>query len=354
MARVLVTGGAGYIGSHLVRLLAESGHDPVVLDDLSTGHREAVGGVRLVQADFADRAALDGLLSHGRIDCIVHLAASSEVGASISDPAVYYKNNITRGLTLLNAAVRHGVRGIVFSSSAAVYGEPQAVPIEETHPKLPTNPYGETKLALERALGWYHEAYGLRFASLRYFNAAGAHPDGNLGEDHAEETHLIPRLLMAACGDQNPVPLFGEDYPTRDGTCVRDFIHVVDLAHAHLAAIAAIAAEGDNPGAFNLGNERGFTVKEVIRQAEEVTGRRIPVKASPRRPGDPAVLVASATRAGRELGWRPRHGSLHEIVESAWRWHRRFPGGFADFKRPAILGLGFGDRLEAVAADSRP
>ncbi|MDH3626998.1 MAG: UDP-glucose 4-epimerase GalE [Acidobacteriota bacterium] len=328
MAKVLVTGGAGYIGCHLVQLLKDSGHTPVVLDDLSTGHHEALGGVRLIEADFADSQVLNQLLGDERFDAVAHLAATSEVGPSFENPAGYYANNFERGLRLLEAVIRHDVRGFLFSSSAAVYGEPQRTPIDEDHPTIPTNPYGETKLAFERALHWYHQAYGLRFASLRFFNAAGAHESGDIGEDHSPESHLIPRLLLTALHGGETVPIFGDDYPTRDGTCIRDYIHVEDLAAAHLAALGALECDGPNPGNINLGGQHGYTVKEVIRTVEEITGCNISVSPAPRRAGDPATLVASSERAGRLLNWKPTHGSLREIVASAWRWHSGHPEGY--------------------------
>lgn len=329
MSSILVTGGAGYVGSHVVRELVEAGETVTVLDDLSTGHPRAVGEAMLIEADFGDRAILDELLGGGEVEFIVHMAASCEVARSMADPGAYYANNVTNGLALLDAAQRHGVRGIVFSSSAAVYGEPRRVPIAEDHPQCPTNTYGETKLVFERALGWYHRAHGVPHVSLRYFNAAGAHPAGDIGEDHAEETHLIPRLLLAAQEHGRPIPIFGDDYPTRDGTCVRDYVHVGDLAVAHRLALAAMRGGRLEARAFNLGNGEGFTVREVIDTVETVVGQRPPIRLAPRRPGDPVSLVASSTHARRELGWRPRHTSLESIVRTAWNWHRRHPRGFA-------------------------
>jgi UDP-glucose 4-epimerase len=330
MAGVLVTGGAGYIGSHIVRKLVECGEAVTVLDDLSNGHAEAVRGVPLVEADFGDDDVLDRLLGPGSIDVVVHMAAFCEVGQSMTDPAAYYANNVTRSLALLDAARRHDVRGIVFSSSAAVYGEPERVPISEEHPQRPTNAYGETKLAFERALGWYHRAYGMRYAALRYFNAAGADPAGDIGEDHANETHLVPRLLQAALEQGEPTPIFGNDYPTRDGTCVRDYVHVVDLADAHLRAVAALREQRIENEALNLGNGEGFTVGEMVEMVGSVVGRRPETRAAPRRPGDPASLVASSARARERLGWRPRYGSLEAIVRTAWDWHRRHPRGYGE------------------------
>jgi len=330
MAAVLVTGGAGYVGSHIVRLLAEAGREVVVVDDLSEGHRAAVGSVELVESDFAEPATLDALLGSGRIDYVVHMAAHCEVGQSMVDPAAYYANNVTRSLGLLDAAVRHGVRGIVFSSSAAVYGEPVTVPIAEDHPTRPTNPYGETKLVFEHALGWYQRAHGLAFVALRYFNAAGAHPDGSIGEDHARETHLIPLLLQALRPGARPVAIFGTDYPTPDGTCVRDYVHVVDLAQAHLRALEALEAGHVSAASLNLGNGEGFSVRQVIDVVEKVTGQAPPTVEGPRRPGDPARLVASATRATELLGWRPAFPTLESIVQTAWDWQREHPAGYAD------------------------
>jgi UDP-glucose 4-epimerase len=330
MTKVLVTGGAGYIGSHILRRLAEDGCSAVALDDLSTGHRQAVGRLPLVEGDFGDPALLDRLLGDGGTDYVIHMAAFCEVGESMQDPAGYYRNNLTRGLALLDAARRHDVKGIVFSSSAAVYGEPVAQPMEEDHPKLPTNPYGETKLAFERALGWYRQAYGLDFVALRYFNAAGAHPDGSMGEDHARESHLIPRLLLALLHDGDPIPIFGTDYPTKDGTCVRDYVHVGDLAQAHVRALEAMRAGEAGGEAFNLGNGEGFSVLEVIETVREVCGQPPPTVPAPRRAGDPASLVASSKRAVARLGWRPERASLREIVRTAWAWHSAHPRGYAE------------------------
>lgn len=330
MSRILVTGGAGYIGSHIVRRLTSAGRDVVVLDDLSTGHRASVAGVPFVEGDCGDPQTLEGLLSGGHIRWIVHMAAASIVSESVADPWAYYANNLIGSLRLLDAARRHDVEGIVFSSTAAVYGEPADLPITEEHPCVPTNPYGETKLAFERALAWHHRAHGSRFVALRYFNAAGAHPDGDLGEDHAAETHLIPRLLAAVANGGPAVPLFGEDYPTTDGTCVRDYVHVVDLAEAHVRAIDAMERGEVEAGTFNLGNGEGFSVREVVREVAAVTGVEPPVERAPRRPGDPAILVASSDRARRRLGWEPEFADLGSIVATAWAWHRRHPRGYDD------------------------
>lgn len=330
MSTILVTGGAGYIGSHIVRRLREVGRDVLVLDDLSEGHRRALGDAPLVVGDFGDRTALDPLLGSGEVRFVVHMAASCLVGESVRQPGKYYANNFAKSLTLLEAMTRHGVQGIVFSSSAAVYGEPTSTPIIEEQPPLPTNPYGETKLAFERALGWFGGAHGIRHVSLRYFNAAGAHPDGDLGEDHEPESHLLPNLLRGLLGGGAVTPIFGSDYPTPDGTCVRDYVHVLDLAEAHVLALRALEAGGLRAGVFNLGNGAGFSVREVVDAVERVTGSRPPTDLAPRREGDPAVLVASSQRARRDLGWEPRHSALDTIVESAWRWHREHPRGYAD------------------------
>jgi UDP-glucose 4-epimerase len=334
LSEILVTGGAGYIGSHIVRRLREARRDVVVLDDLSEGHRGAVpDDVRLVEADFADPPTLDGLLSGGRVEWIVHMAASCLVGESVSDPAAYYRNNLIRSLGLLDAARRHDVKGMVFSSTAAVYGEPTELPIAESHPQLPTNTYGETKLAFERALGWYQGAYGFRWVAPRYFNAAGAHPDGDIGEDHPQETHLIPRLLQSVLDGAEPTPIFGNDWPTPDGTCVRDYVHVVDLAEAHVLAIDRMESGAIEGEPINLGNGEGFSVRQVIDTVGRVTGTEVPTIDAPRRAGDPATLVASSRRARERLGWEPRFPTLDEIVETAWNWHRHHPRGYDDGKR---------------------
>jgi len=324
--RVLVTGGAGYIGSHTVRLLLAREHDVTVLDNLSHGHRRAVPAGRLVVGDLADAAGLDRLLADRRVEAVVHFAAFAYVGESVTDPAKYYANNLVNTLTLLDACRRAGVQRIVFSSTCATYGTPAAVPITEGEKQLPINPYGNTKLAVERALADYAGAYPLGYCALRYFNAAGASPDGTIGEDHTPETHLVPLVFQAATGRRPHVEVFGTDYPTPDGTCVRDYIHVDDLAEAHVLALGRIG-----PGVqlrYNVGVGRGFSVREVIRTIEEVTGLRVPVREGPRRAGDPPELVADAGLIRRELGWAPRYADLRPIVETTWNWHRTHPDGY--------------------------
>ncbi len=317
--RVVVTGGAGYIGSVVTETLVEHGHEALVLDNLSKGHRDAIPeGVRFAELDLKDGTRLLSELRAFGARAVVHLAADSLVGESMTTPSKYYRNNFLAGLTLLDAMHEAGVNRLVFSSTAAVYGEPEEQPITELAATNPTNPYGETKLAFERALRWYARAYGLSSVSLRYFNAAGA--TERSGERHSPETHLIPLVLQAAAVNSSPVTVFGDDYPTRDGTCVRDYIHVSDLARAHVMALDAMAEDGICR-AYNLGcGGSGYTVKEVIDTAERVTGRRVPFFVAARRPGDPAVLVASSDRINKDLGWMPMRQSLDEIVASAWRW----------------------------------
>jgi UDP-glucose 4-epimerase len=324
-----VTGGAGYVGSHVVRELIEQGEHPIVLDDLSTGHRVAAGEAELVLGDFGDRDILDAILPRD-VEFIVHMAALCEVSASIADPAAYYATNLARSLTLLDAARDHGVAGLILSSTAAVYGAPERVPIPEDHPKRPTNPYGETKLALERVLHWYDAAYGLRYISLRYFNAVGAHPDGTIGEDHANETHLIPRLLRSVIVGGEAIPVFGTDYPTPDGTCVRDYVHVMDLARAHVAALSGLRQGSFEGGALNLGNGAGYSVRQVVDSVHRITESTPRTVDAPRRLGDPATLVAASERARERLGWAPRFTELDRIVQTAWAWHRAHPNGFGD------------------------
>lgn len=315
--RILVTGGAGYIGSVVVEELLHDDHEVTVYDNLSKGHRQAVApGAEFVQGELLDRDRLKSALRQREIEAVIHMAADSLVGESVQQPSKYYQNNVVSGLCLLDAMRETEVRRIVFSSTAAVYGEPSRQPIEETDPTGPTNPYGETKLTFERALNWYSEAYSLRYASLRYFNAAGA--TALCGERHDPETHLIPLVLEVAAGKRPDVQIYGDDYPTPDGTCVRDYIHVVDLARAHILALNIL----DNRSAiYNLGcGGSGSSVKEVIDIAREVTGKDIPVKVGPRRPGDPAVLVASSEKIKKELGWSPQFQDLKLIIESAWSW----------------------------------
>lgn len=323
--RVLVTGGAGYIGSVVTEELIRGGHEAVVYDSLYKGHRAAVDPkAKLIEADLMDREALSRALSEHAVEAVIHMAADSLVGESVEQPAKYYRNNVVAGLALLDAMLDANVRRIVFSSTAATYGEPEKQPIEETDLTSPTNPYGESKLAFEHALRWYDRAYGLRSASLRYFNAAGA--TTRCGESHNPETHLLPIVLQAASGLRPHVEIYGDDYPTRDGTCVRDYIHVVDLARAHILALG-ILNEGSR--IYNLGcGGDGYSVREVIETAREVTGRDIPVRVGARRPGDPAVLVASSEKIKRDLGWTPSMQDLRVIIESAWNWMQEHPQGY--------------------------
>jgi UDP-glucose 4-epimerase len=322
--RVLVTGGAGYIGSHMVKLLLESGAEVSVLDDLSTGHADAVRGGHFVRGDIADVRATAGLLAGRGIEAVVHFAACSLVAESVADPLKYYARNVGGSVALLQAMREAGVRSIVFSSTAAVYGDPQRLPIDEAHPTQPVNPYGSSKLAIERMLAECSSAYGLQAASLRYFNAAGADAQAGLGERHDPETHLIPLVLRAAARNGH-VSIYGTDYATRDGTCVRDYIHVADLCIAHLRALDWLAA-GGRCESFNLGNGEGATVLEVIEAAHRVTGRKIEVTHAARRPGDPPALVADAAKARRVLGWQPEHADIETIVRDAWAFEQRRAG----------------------------
>jgi UDP-glucose 4-epimerase len=327
---ILVLGGAGYIGSHTVYELIDAGRDVVVADNLQTGFRAAVHPkARFYQLDIRDRAALDELFQREKIQGVIHFAASSQVGESMSDPLKYYDNNLYGTMVLLQAMVANGVDKIVFSSTAATYGEPERVPILETDKTVPTNCYGETKLSMEKMMAWTSRAHGLRYVALRYFNACGAHPSGQIGEAHDPETHLIPLILQVPNGQREKISIFGEDYPTKDGTCVRDYIHVTDLAQAHILALDYLLKGGEN-NVFNLGNGVGFTVKEVIDVARAVTGHPIPAEVSPRRAGDPAQLVASSEKAKSVLGWKPQYDDLSTIISTAWSWHKSHPHGYGE------------------------
>ena len=324
--RILVTGGAGYIGSHAVRLFLDRGYEVWVYDNLVMGHRAAVPAERLIVGDLNETPRLDHAVLAHRIEAVVHFAAFAFVGESVRDPAKYYQNNLVNTLNLMECLRRNGVWRFVFSSTCATYGVPQKVPITEDEPQRPINPYGAGKLAVEWALADYAAAYRWGYAALRYFNAAGARPDATIGEDHDPETHLIPLVLQVALGQRPHIEVFGTDYPTPDGTCVRDFIHVDDLAEAHLLALERL-----EPGAqlrYNLGTGRGHSVREVIRTAEAVTGKAIAVREGPRRPGDPPFLVAASEKVQRELGWRPRYPELRPIIETAWKWHHNHPRGY--------------------------
>lgn len=321
--RILVTGGAGYIGSHMVARLMKTAHEVIVVDDLSSGHRSSVPeSIPFERADVADQKSMAALLDGRHVDAIFHFASRIQVGESVRDPRLYYKGNLEVGISLLESALGAGVGIFILSSTAAVYGDPLRVPIDESHPTVPVNPYGETKLAIERMLASYSRAYGVRYAALRYFNAAGAGTEPYLGERHKPETHLIPIVLEAALGRRKRVEVFGRDYDTPDGTCIRDYIHVVDLCEAHLAALDYLASGGQS-GAFNLGTGQGHSVEQVMESARRVTGRSIPVVYGPRRAGDPPRLIAAVDHAERVLGWRAKRPSLEEIMRDAWQFHAR-------------------------------
>ena len=329
---ILVLGGAGYIGSHTVHELIDTGRDVVVIDNLLTGFKQAVHPkARFYEADIRDRAALDSIFEKEQIEGVIHFAASSQVGESMTDPLKYYDNNVGGTIVLLQAMVAHGINNIVFSSTAATYGEPESIPIMESDRTQPTNCYGETKLAMEKIMGWVGQAHGLKSVALRYFNAAGAHESGTIGEAHGPETHLIPLILQVPNGQREFIGVFGNDYPTKDGTCIRDYIHVSDLAQAHIKAIDYLIAGGESD-VFNLGSGQGFTVNEMIEVARKVTGHPIPVKVSPRRAGDPAQLIAASEKARRVLGWKPELDDVQAIISSAWTWHQGHPHGYKETK----------------------
>ena len=325
---ILVIGGAGYIGSHMVWQLGQMGAKVAVLDDLSSGHRDAVIGAELIQGSLANEPLLDLVLAKGRFDAVMHFASFIQVGESVRDPAKYYRNNVANTLNLIEAMQRHGVKRFVFSSTAAVYGNPAYVPIDEAHPQQPINPYGRSKLMIEQVLADFAQAYGLQSVCLRYFNAAGAHPEALLGERHDPETHLIPLVLQAASGRLPHITVYGRDYDTPDGTCIRDYIHVMDLAQAHWRALSYLM-KGGSSAVFNLGNGQGFSVQEVIEMARQVSGRAIAVQEGERRAGDPPLLVADARLAREALGWQPQYAELETIVRHAWAWEQKMSADVA-------------------------
>ena len=328
--KILVAGGAGYIGSHTVYELIDNGADVVIIDSLETGHIEAVHPkARFYQGDIRDRAFLDDVLTKEKnIDGVIHFAANSLVGESMTNPLKYYDNNVYGTKVLLEKLIEYGINHVVFSSTAATYGEPKSIPIVETDPTQPTNAYGETKLAMEKMFKWCDVAHGLKYVALRYFNACGAHISGKIGEAHNPESHLIPLILQVPNGKRESIKVFGTDYPTKDGTCVRDYIHVTDMAAAHILAVKYLI-DGNESNTFNLGNGVGFTVNEVIEKAKQVTKLPIKVEQDARRAGDPAVLIASSEKAKEVLGWKPKYDSLETIIETAWNWHKNHPDGFA-------------------------
>ena len=324
---ILVVGGAGYIGSHMCKYLSQNGFTPIVLDNLVYGHRRAVKWGPLIQGSMENKPILDMIFTDYEITAVMHFAAFAYVGESVTNPGKYYDNNVAATISLLETMRKHNVSKFIFSSTCATYGEPVEIPIRETHPQAPINPYGRSKLMVEQILDDYQNAYGLTSISLRYFNAAGADPDGEIGEDHNPETHLIPIILQTALGKRDKITVFGDDYSTEDGTCIRDYIHVTDLSQAHLLALEKLM--NDYPGGkYNLGNGDGHSVRQVIDAAQEVTGSNIPSKVVERRPGDPAVLIGSSEKAVQELGWKPRFADLKNILGTAWHWHKNNPDGY--------------------------
>lgn len=324
---ILVCGGAGYIGSHMVAELLEQGKEVVVLDNLEKGHKDALLGGKLYVGDLRDRAILDKVFNENKIEAVIDFAAYSLVGESMEEPLKYFNNNVYGTINLLEAMKDHGVKYIVFSSTAATYGEPENLPILEEDKTIPTNAYGESKLLVEKILRWCDSAYGIKFTVLRYFNAAGAHINGKIGEDHSPESHLIPLILQVAQGKREKIMIFGEDYNTEDGTCIRDYIHVSDLASAHSLALDRLM-RGETSAIYNLGNGTGFSVKEVIEVTRKVTGHPIPAEVAERRAGDPAILIASSEKAIKELGWKPKFNTLETIIETAWNWHKNHVNGY--------------------------
>lgn len=327
---ILVAGGAGYIGSHMVKDLVEHGQEVVVADNLSTGHRDAINPkAKFYEGDIRDRKFLDKIFDNENIEAVVHFAAFSIVPESMSKPLKYFDNNTGGMITLLEAMRDHNIKYIVFSSTAATYGVPEHMPIKETDPQNPINPYGLSKLMMEKMMHWADKAYGIKFVALRYFNVAGAAPDGTIGEDHGPETHLVPIILQVAQGKRDELSIFGDDYNTPDGTNVRDYVHVMDLADAHILAIKYLEA-GNESNAFNLGSSTGFSNKQMLEAAREVTGEPIPAKIAPRRPGDPDSLVAASDKARNVLGWDPKYDDVHDIIATAWKWHSTHPKGYDD------------------------
>ena len=324
---ILVTGGAGYIGSHCVATLLDRGIDVVIVDDLSKGHKAALKGGRFYQGSVADKKFLNEVFAKEYIEAVIHFAAYSLVGESMQIPEQYFRNNVTAGLTLIETMIEHKVPYLVFSSTAATFGEPENIPILEQDRQIPTNPYGESKLIVEHMLKWCDQAHGLKYCALRYFNVAGARADGSIGEDHRPESHLIPLILQVAQGKRDKLSLFGTDYPTKDGTCVRDYIHVDDLIDAHMLALDYLRA-GNPSTAFNLGNGQGFSNREIIEAARRVTAHPIPVVEEGRRPGDPAILITSSQKAMDVLGWHPKYTNIEDIIATAWKWHSSHPNGY--------------------------
>jgi UDP-glucose 4-epimerase len=325
---ILVAGGAGYIGSHTVSELVSHGEEVIVIDNLRQGHRKAVSDAIFYEGNINDSTLLEEIFSKHQIEAVIHFAANSLVGESVQLPLDYYENNVLSTHSLLKSMIKHNIKKIVFSSTAATYGEPTQIPIKESDLTLPTNPYGETKLAIERMLHWCDQAYGLKSVCLRYFNAAGAHPNGMIGEDHTPESHLIPIVLQVALGQRDSIKIYGEDYSTPDGSCIRDYIHVMDLANAHWLALEKLRKDGQS-SVYNLGNGKGFSVKEVIEVARKVTGKSIPAEVSERRAGDPAILIASSDKIKKELGWKPKFSELEMIIGTAWNWHNTHNLGYA-------------------------